>query len=133
MFNRALPEETPEMELKDHVALRIKSIRQRRNLTQEQLAERVERSVDTISNLERGISLPSFETLERLAKVLQVPFREFFQFDDLNEGRRRSALLMALTDAARTLGDDDLEVAVKQVEALAAARGMAQTGGKASK
>lgn len=106
------------MELKQRVALRIKSIRQRRGLTQEQLAERVERSVDAISNLERGLSLPGFETLERLAAVLKVPVKDFFDFGEASSDPARVALLVAINDTARSLTTSDLEVALRQIEAL---------------
>ena len=80
------------MKLRERVSLRIKTIRKRRGLTQAQLAEKVGRTGDAISQLERGLSLPSFETLDRLAEALQVPIRDFFDTDRTDEGsaqRRR--------------------------------------------
>jgi len=120
------------MDLKNRVASRIKTFRDRSALTQEELAERTERSVDAISNLERGVSLPSFETLERLSAALGVPVRDFFDLGEAEETSRRTQLLAALGGVARTLNDDDLEVAVRQIEALAE-RSKPQHGGKPSK
>lgn len=81
----------------------------------------MERSVETVSNLERGVSLPSFDTLVRLAGSLGVPIRDFFDFgDDAGAGDpRRQELLAALADIARGLATDDLAIAVEQMDALA--------------
>jgi len=57
---------------------RLRQIRRKHDLTQEQLAELAGISVDMLSNIERGINAPSFETMERLSKVLDVPVMEFF-------------------------------------------------------
>jgi transcriptional regulator with XRE-family HTH domain len=120
------------MNLKTRVAFRIKTFREHSGLTKEQLAKKAERSVDAISNLERGVSRPSFETLERLAAALGVPVREFFDFGDAEEPPHRTQSLAKLAAVARSLTDDDLEVAVRQIEALAE-RNKPQHGGKASK
>jgi len=61
---------------------RLRQLRRQKDLTQEQLAEAVGISVEFLSNIERGINAPSFETLEKLATVLQFPFEEFFRFSD---------------------------------------------------
>jgi len=63
---------------------RLRQLRRQKDLTQEQLAEAVGISVEFISNIERGINAPSFETLERLAAVLQLPFEAFFHFPEEN-------------------------------------------------
>jgi transcriptional regulator with XRE-family HTH domain len=73
------------------------------------LAEKVERTVDAISPLERGRSLPSFETLERLALALDVPIRDFFVVDKGDErGIQRTRLIAVILDIARGLPDKDL-------------------------
>jgi transcriptional regulator with XRE-family HTH domain len=51
-------------------------------LTQERLAETTGISVEFLSNIERGINAPSFETIEKLAKVLNVSYHELFDFED---------------------------------------------------
>lgn len=107
------------MTLKDRLALRIKTFRKRRSLTQDQLGELVGRSADAVSQLERGVSLPSFETLERLADALAVPLKDFFDFDEPEGSGRRTSLLATLLDLVRRLPDDDLEVVVRQVDAFA--------------
>ena len=107
------------MDIKERVALRIKAIRKRRGLSQEAVAALIERSPDTISNLERGVSLPNYETLDMLAKALTVPLTEFFS-DPETESRRRTKALTRLTDAARQLDDKLLETAAAIVELLAA-------------
>lgn len=122
------------MELKDRVALRIKTLRRRRGLTQESLAELIGRTVDAVSNLERGKSLPSFETLEKLSEALETPLRDFFDLDRTVNARtaaKRVSLMATLLDAARGLTDSDLEVAVQQVEALARRRSAARLATKA--
>src|SRR5271169_941997 len=71
----------PRMSLQHRFAARVKEVRRHRGLTQQQLAERIERSINAVSALERGISLPTFDTLERLAATLKIPVHEFFSAD----------------------------------------------------
>jgi transcriptional regulator with XRE-family HTH domain len=49
-------------------------------MTQERFAELLNISVDFLSLMERGISAPSFETLERIAKKLKIPVAHLFTF-----------------------------------------------------
>jgi transcriptional regulator with XRE-family HTH domain len=51
-------------------------------LTQEKLAERLGASVNFIGHVERGTNAPSFETLQKIAEVLGVSVREFFDFPE---------------------------------------------------
>lgn len=62
---------------------RLRQLRRQNNITQERLAEFIGVSVDLISNIERGINAPSFETLEKLAEILDVPIKELFDFGGL--------------------------------------------------
>jgi transcriptional regulator with XRE-family HTH domain len=59
----------------------LRRLRRQKDFTQEQLAEATEISVEFLSNIERGINAPSFETLEKLSKVLNVSVKELFDFD----------------------------------------------------
>ncbi len=54
----------------------LKKARERRKLTQVQLAEKVGVHEITISRLERGNRQPSMALLQRLAKVLRVKVTE---------------------------------------------------------
>ncbi len=100
-----------------------------RGLTQEELAARIDRSVDAVSNLERGLNLPGFETLASLARALDVPIRDFFDFEDETTAADpiRLELFTTLIEVARRLDTDDLSVALEQVKALAA-RGQNRRG-----
>jgi transcriptional regulator with XRE-family HTH domain len=112
------------MTLKRRVGHRIKLARQRRGISQEELADRVERSVDAISSIERGRALPNFITLERLSKALGTPVRDFFDIGaEVGDNPKRSRLLVELVEAARGLSDSDLELALEQLQALAKTRG----------
>jgi transcriptional regulator with XRE-family HTH domain len=73
------------MTLRQKFGKRLRQIRRYRDLTQEQLAEQVGVSVDFIGNLERGESAASFDTLEKLAEVLEVEVDELFRFADLRK------------------------------------------------
>jgi transcriptional regulator with XRE-family HTH domain len=59
---------------------RIASLRKARKLTQEQLAEALNCSVEFISLVERGVNAPSVSGLEKFAKVLKVEVKELFTF-----------------------------------------------------
>ena len=56
---------------------KIKLARIEQDLTQGQLAEAIGAMQKSISRYETGISLPSLETLEKVAKVLKKPFGYF--------------------------------------------------------
>lgn len=67
--------------LKNKFGRKLKALRKAKGLTQEQLADQTELTVESISNIERGIFGPKFDNLERIAKVLEVPVKELFEFD----------------------------------------------------
>ncbi len=64
---------------------RLRHLRRQKDLTQEQLAEAAGISVDMLSNIERGVNAPSFETLEKLAAALEVHVKALF--DGVGEGQ----------------------------------------------
>lgn len=121
------------MDTKHAVGSKIRMLRKRRMLTQPDLAEVIDRSVDALSNLERGISLPNFETLERLSAALGVPVRDFFPGSPEEErDPKRAGLFAKLNDLARSLANAELELAVEQIEVLAKRRDRSPLKGRKS-
>ncbi len=66
--------------LRKQFGKKLRSFRKHRGMTQEQFAEILDISVDFLSLVERGISAPSFESIESFSITLGVPVREFFDF-----------------------------------------------------
>jgi transcriptional regulator with XRE-family HTH domain len=73
---------TPESSsLKKQFGKRLQLVRGTTGLTQEELAEKVGLTIESISNMERGIHGPSFDNLEKIVAALNVPARSLFEFD----------------------------------------------------
>jgi len=75
---------------------RIKELRKLRQITQEQLAEKVDLATRYISLIEVGRSSPSLETIENIARALQVEIRDLFEFVHLQPGEITSETLEEL-------------------------------------
>jgi transcriptional regulator with XRE-family HTH domain len=67
--------------LKIQFGKRLQELRREAGITQEKLADKTGLTVESISNIERGIFGPKFENLEKIAAVLKVPVRELFEFE----------------------------------------------------
>ena len=59
---------------------RVRLLRKKHHLTQEQLAELAGISVDFLSLIERGRNSPSFENLEALSDALKTSVASLFTF-----------------------------------------------------
>jgi transcriptional regulator with XRE-family HTH domain len=79
------------------LARRIRALRERRGLTQEDFAARCGISVSFASLLERGERSPSYDTLLQVAAALGLPLSELFRLDDPED----DAGAHRLTDFAR--------------------------------
>ncbi|RKH59407.1 helix-turn-helix domain-containing protein [Corallococcus llansteffanensis] len=69
------------------LARRIRGLRERRGLTQEEFAERCAISVSFVSLLERGERNPSYDTLLQVAAALELPLWELFRLEDAGAHR----------------------------------------------
>ena len=63
----------------------IKRCREKRGFTQEQLAEKIGVSIETISSIERGIKMPRLQNFVAIANQLGVSADELLQ-DELDFG-----------------------------------------------
>lgn len=107
-------------DLKSSVAIVVRAARQRLGLTQEDLAARVERTPESISNIERGLQLPNIETLLDLSEILGVPIADFFEGHarKTKVSLKRTKLEAQFREIARELSDRDLGIAVRQATAF---------------
>lgn len=99
--------------------LRVQALRRRRGLTQEGLAEAIERSVDTVSNIERGLSGTRLETALSIAEAVGVTVTELFEFgpDGGGDRERRRAIEQIVGMLAGS--DDDTLQAVTDLIRIA--------------
>lgn len=71
------------MDIKKELGEKVKRLRKRRGLTQEQLAELIEISPRNLSNIEQGITFAKAETLEKIIKALNISTQELFANDHI--------------------------------------------------
>lgn len=104
-------------ELRTQVGSLVRHHRESAGLTQAELADRTDRSVQLIGSIERGSSAPSFETLEAIALALDVQVRDLFGVGDFAAGRgRASGALGNLVNRVASLDTDDIEWVVQLVD-----------------
>lgn len=106
-------------EFRRQFGIRVQALRKARKLSQEQLAEAIERSTDTVSNIERGVGSPSIETAFRMAEALGLSLVELF---DIGPGRpldrERRQLVDRLVEKLGREDRDTLEAINAQVDIL---------------
>ena len=85
---------------------KIRILRKEAGLTQEQLAEMVNVSVNFIGYIERGERAPSIHTLEQIAQGLDVDPKDLFEF---SESESEDFLDETLLAALRKCDRNDLE------------------------
>lgn len=112
--------------------LRIRELRTGQGMTLSQLATRSSISEGMISQVERGITDPSLETLRRISRVLKVPLFQLFEQDD--SGADRIAVIkkgdqVQITSPATKITYLRQTVGFGQLEVL---RGTLEPGGSSS-
>lgn len=70
---------------KELLGARIKELRKAKGLSQSQLSENIGVDPKHLSRIEVGNSYPSLDGLERMAKVLGVEIKDFFEFGHLEK------------------------------------------------
>lgn len=98
--------------LKIHIGSSIQQRRKTQRLTQAQLSELLGKSVETISNIERGAVSTSLEMLENLANCLGCNIDNLFEGYQSGRHRRKKsiALEIEIQGLARELSLNNLRV-----------------------
>ena len=81
-------------------AQKLKEIRKKHGLTQEQLAELIGREPGFIGSLEIGQKAPSFKTLEKIHQNLNISYYEMFDFEQTHNKNSFIAELIRELDGA---------------------------------
>ena len=73
------------MKLKQQLGLRIKELREQRNLSQEFVAEKLNINPANYWRIENGVSYPKPENLEKICSVLNVKIAELYSFEHIQD------------------------------------------------
>ena len=92
------------------IGSRIAEIRKQKSLTQEALAGKMSVSPKYLSSIERGKENPTLKMLVNLADSLEVDIDQIFTFIQIEDPKRRKALLESLLKKA---DEEQLKLAVK--------------------
>lgn len=90
------------MDIKKMIGDRLKELRTRKDVTQEQLAEKVEINTKYLSSIERGKENPTLDIFIRIAKALDVDIGDIFnQLEIEDPAKRLSAINALLAQASK--------------------------------
>lgn len=98
------------MDRKQTIGSRIKNIRTKKKLTQEQLSEKVGINPKYLSSIERGLENPTLNTLIKVSESLNVNLDDVFSQLQIEDPAERKSLIISLLDQA---DDDQLKLAYR--------------------
>ena len=101
------------MKLTTKFGKRLKEIRKRKGLTQEQLADLMGMEVNNISYLEQGKHLPKKENLEKLCQALDVEPKELFDFGYM---KTKAEIITELNETINSMSLKDLQYFKKVID-----------------
>jgi transcriptional regulator with XRE-family HTH domain len=89
--------------LKDALAKNIKLYRLHHELSQADLAEKANVSVNFISDLERGTRWPRADTIARISQALSVPASDLFKEENAATDGGKDIMIQFSNDMSRTI------------------------------
>lgn len=115
-------------------AERLRLLRQARNITQARLAELVGVSARVYNRWEKGGNIPHFETIVRLADILQVSLDELAgRTEPSAELKIRNYELRQLCQQCDELPDEDQQALILLMDSLVKKSNMTKVMGKAAR
>lgn len=96
------------------LSLLIKRQRKAKNMTQQQLAQKVGLSTRHIGKLEDGTYLPKFVTYLKLAQVLQFDASEIEKLAQISTNKSETKLLLLL----QTMRPEEIDLSIEMMELL---------------
>lgn len=103
------------MNIKKQLGAKIKRLRQKNGLTQEQFAEKIDIATRTLSGIETGENFVTAETLEKIFEALDVSSSELFAFDHI---KPQEELVSEIIEDVQKLKDrDKIETVYKIIKA----------------
>lgn len=98
------------------LGMRIKELRMIRKLSQEQLAAKAVISAKYMSRIEVGLHFPSLDILIKLASVLNVELKDFFEFT--HEAKNARELKKGLSELLNEADEEKLRLVFKILRAI---------------
>ncbi len=109
-----------ETELKNHIAAIVRAARKGKGITQEELASRIKRTPESLSNVERGNAVPSIDTLVCLCQELDIDPNVIFKFEQSggSSSQAEHRIIQEIVQLLNSLDRDTLNLAKTQMQAL---------------
>lgn len=98
------------MDTKKLLGQRIRQMRRKNDLSQENLAELLGLDPNSISRIECGVHYPSMDTLEKLTKTLNVDMHDMFQIKEESAEEMRAFVMRLVSEV-----DDEKLVKIVRV------------------
>lgn len=93
---------------------RIRALREKQGLTQEQLAERADLHPNYIGQIERGLKNVSLENIQKIANGLRMELHQLFSFDQSPRSRPLEQLIQLL----KYCPEDEVTFLLQHIEHL---------------
>ena len=101
------------------IGAQIARIRKERGITQERLAASVNVATETISRLERGVSMPSLMTLEKISHALHSTLNDLFDFEyPKSKGDAVENEIDKLIAFLKTRDSDDIKMCYQMLQII---------------
>lgn len=100
------------MNIKKDFGQRIKELRNKKGITQYQLAEMAGIDPKHMSHIETGRSFPKADLIEKFANALDIEYIQLFQTEHLQD---RDILLDKINDNLTKVSDKDLQIIYKLI------------------
>lgn len=98
---------------------RIAYLRKQKGMSQEDFADASGKMINTISNIERGLSDPKVTTLMSISKALDISIEELFSENTQKQAvEKLPSNISAILQILKKQDDKILKVIQKQIEAL---------------
>ena len=105
--------------IKKHLGIRVKALREKARLTQEELSEICEVSWRTISNIERGTVIPDLKVLIAISEHFKITLDDLLKLPPLeNKSTARLEQEMLLMEKIKSCDDKLLSYISDQVNVI---------------
>ncbi|WP_298956012.1 helix-turn-helix transcriptional regulator [uncultured Methylobacterium sp.] len=96
------------------IGSRVRRAREAAGLTQEAMAGLTDRSKEAISNIERGVNLPTIDTLQRICDSTNVPIS--FMFEQVGPSPEHSDLKAKIDTLITRLDTNEMRMMIDMLE-----------------